>query len=140
MNGETYEEGGCLCGGVRYRITGAIGSACHCHCTMCQRSSGAVVVTWVSVPTERFAITHGEPAVYRSSAHAERRFCRNCGAQLTFRSEESPDEIDVTLGTLDHPENYPADRHIWTTSRLPWLRLDEHLPGRSTSTREDAES
>ena len=37
--------------------------------------------------------------------------------------------IDVTVATLDHPERVRANRHIWTSSRLPWLHLDEDLPG-----------
>jgi hypothetical protein len=36
--------------------------------------------------------------------------------------------MDITLGTLDHPERYPADRHIWVSSKVPWLHLDESLP------------
>ncbi len=140
MSDETIEEGGCLCGRVRYRIAGPIESVCHCHCTMCRRSSGGTVVTWINLPPERFAFTRGEPAVYRSSARGERRFCGTCGAQLTFRSEDAPGEIDVTLATLDRPENHPADRHIWTKSRLPWLRLDEHLPSHPEFTPDDAQS
>jgi hypothetical protein len=37
--------------------------------------------------------------------------------------------MDVTIATLDHPELAPAVRHIWTDNRLPWLHLDEDLPG-----------
>jgi hypothetical protein len=40
----------------------------------------------------------------------------------------SPDSLDITVASLDHPERAPATRHIWTTSRLPWLHLDEGLP------------
>lgn len=128
MAGEEVHEGGCLCGAVRYRITGPIDSVAHCHCSMCRRASGGIVVTWFTVPRERLALTQGEPAVYRSSGHGERGFCPTCGAQLTFSSSEAPGEVDVTLATLDRPENHPADRHVWTSGRLPWLHLDEHLP------------
>lgn len=124
---ETH-EGGCLCGAVRYRIEGPIDSVTHCHCGMCRRASGAPVVTWITVPAERFTATNGELARYKSSENAERTFCPSCGAQITFWSTRHPDDIDVTLGTLDHPEQYPADRHIWTSSQIHWLHLDEHLP------------
>jgi hypothetical protein len=40
----------------------------------------------------------------------------------------SPQTLDVTVATLDHPEDAAADRHIWVSSRLPWLQLDPHLP------------
>ncbi len=120
--------GGCLCGRIRYRIAAAIDSVAHCHCAMCRRSAGAVVVTWVSVPVERFDFVKGEPAVYKSSEHGSRSFCPGCGTLLTFFSTHAPDDVDVTLGSLDHPEDHPADRHIWTASRLPWLALDGDLP------------
>ncbi len=140
MSSEAIEEGGCLCGKVRYTMGGPVDHVVHCHCAMCRRASGGTVITWVTAPLDRFAFTRGEPALYRSSATAERRFCSDCGAQLTFWSETAPSTIDVTVGTLDRPQNYPAERHIWTSSRLPWLRLDEHLPGHPEFTPSDAGS
>jgi hypothetical protein len=128
VNEEANCEGGCLCGGVRYRITGTIPPAVHCHCSMCRRGSGGTVVTWVSVPLNRFKFTVGEPKAYQSSGHGRRSFCPTCGAQLTFYSSNSPESIDVTAVSLDHPERHPPNRHIWTSSRLPWLHVDDHLP------------
>ena len=121
-------EGGCLCGAIRYRVDGPIESVSHCHCAMCRRSSGALVVTWFTVARGRFALTAGELARWSSSENAERTFCPSCGAQITFWSTRHTDEIDVTLGSLDHPERHPADRHVWVESKVPWLRLDEALP------------
>jgi hypothetical protein len=37
-------EGGCLCGGIRYQISGEPRSADYCHCRMCRRTAGAPVV------------------------------------------------------------------------------------------------
>lgn len=132
MNEEAVHEGGCqggcLCGGVRYRITGTIPPAVHCHCSMCRRGSGGTVVTWVEIALNRFKFTHGEPRVYQSSGHARRGFCPTCGAQLTFYSSNDPESIDVTVVSLDHPEDHPPDRHIWTSGRLRWLHMDENLP------------
>ncbi|MCH8962083.1 MAG: protein kinase, partial [Bacteroidetes bacterium] len=45
-----------------------------------------------------------------------------------------PDDIDVTLGTLDHPERHPAGRHVWVADKLPWLHLDEALPAHQAGT------
>lgn len=127
----TVLKGGCLCGTVRYRIDGPIqGETAHCHCTMCRRASGGLVVTWFTVKDADYRVTEGTPKTYRSSPGAERTFCPECGAQLTFRTDDAPGMVDVTLATLDDPENHPATLHIWTASRLPWLHLDEHLPER----------
>lgn len=34
-------RGSCLCGGVRYEITGPLSGALNCHCSMCRKAHGA---------------------------------------------------------------------------------------------------
>jgi hypothetical protein len=121
-------EGGCLCGAVRYRIAAKPDHAGYCHCRMCQRATGAPVVAWLTVTRDAFAWTTGEPAVYRSSASAERLFCGACGTQLVFRDIAEPDELDVTLASLDDPAAVPPSHHIWTSSRIPWFDTADDLP------------
>jgi hypothetical protein len=121
-------EGGCLCGGVRYRIGAAPGHADYCHCRMCQRATGAPVVAWLTVVSGAFAWTAGEPAVYRSSQQAERLFCPRCGSQLAFRDLADPDHLDVTLASLDDPEAVRPSYHIWTSSRIGWFEVADELP------------
>lgn len=127
MNDEVL-EGGCLCGQVRYRAQGPVEGVAHCHCGMCRRASGAAALTWFWLPHARFKLTQGTLRIYRSSPRGKRSFCGRCGTPLTFQSLENPAEIDITLGSLDHPERLRAQRHVWTASRLPWLHLDEDLP------------
>ena len=86
------------------------------------------------MPAEKFQWVKGTPARYDSSASCVRFFCANCGAQQALVTALSPDSIDVTIATLDHPETAPAERHIWTDSQLPWLHLDKHLPGEAKET------
>ena len=126
---EDTMAGGCLCGAVRYTVNGPIqGEIAHCHCSMCRRASGAPVLTWFTVKKEDFEVVKGEPRSYKSSDHARRSFCGDCGTPLTFISEHDPAFVDLTLGSLDRPEDYPATQHVWTMSRLSWLHLDEDLP------------
>jgi hypothetical protein len=47
-------EGGCLCGEVRFRITGKLGPLAYCHCKMCQRASGSAFAANASVRTRHF--------------------------------------------------------------------------------------
>ena len=120
-------EGGGLCGAIRYRIDGRAAPGVHCHCSMCRRSTGAVVVTWITVAAKDFRFVRGRPRTYVSSSRGERRFCERCGAQLAWSSSSTTDTLDVTVGTLDHPERHPADHHIFAGDRVQWLRLDEEL-------------
>jgi len=128
MAKETIHEGGCLCGAVRYRAEGEPDSVGHCHCTMCRKAASAPVVTWITFPREKFTFTGVEPATYRSSDHGRRRFCPNCGSQITFWTSHEPELIDVTVGSLDDPDTYPPDHHSWTSVRIGWLHLDAQLP------------
>jgi hypothetical protein len=121
-------EGGCLCGGVRYRISAAPSHADYCHCRMCQRATGAPVVAWLTVARAALAWTKDEPAVYRSSEKAERLFCPRCGTQLGFRETALPDQLDVTLASLDDPEAVRPSHHIWTASRIGWFDVADDLP------------
>ena len=128
--------GGCLCGAIRYEadLAGQTHAPGHCHCGMCRRASGAVALTWFTVKPDAFRITLGKLKFYRSSANSRRGFCGDCGSPVVFLPGDPPTEIDVSLGTLDDPAAMPSDRHIWFTARLPWLRLDGHLPSHDRET------
>ena len=80
--------GGCLCGAVRFRITGTPLCVSHCHCTYCRRATGAAFITWMTLPSELFEITHGEPAFYRSTPKVRRGFCARCGSTLSYAHDE----------------------------------------------------
>lgn len=121
-------RGGCQCGAVRYQFQAPLRDIAHCHCSICRRSTGGILVTWITVPFEAFVWLQGEPARYASSTTCARYFCGSCGAHLALFTSLSPQSLDVTIATLDHPEQAPADRHIWTQSRLPWLTVDAQLP------------
>ena len=84
------------------------------------------MVARLTVANESFAWTTGEPAVYPSSATAERFFCLKCGTQLALRDE--PDYLDVTLASLDNPEAVRPNYHIWTASRIGWFDTADDLP------------
>lgn len=127
-------QGGCHCGALRYSIGAPLADIAHCHCATCRRTTGGIAVTWATVPRNAFRWVRGVPAAYRSSNHAQRFHCRRCGGQVALWTSKAPLTMDITVATLDHPEAHPATRHIWTSSRLPWLHLDEDLPGEPEET------
>ncbi|KFN43370.1 GFA family protein [Arenimonas oryziterrae] len=128
MSARASQGGACLCGGIRYRLDAPLTDIAHCHCSMCRRNSGGIVTTWVTVPRAAFVVTRGELRSYQSSRITTRHFCSDCGALIALFTEQSPESVDVTVATLDHPEDHPPGRHIWFADRLPWLNLDTELP------------
>ncbi len=122
--------GSCLCGSIRYRLDGEPSSegAGYCHCRRCQRSTGAPVVAWVTYPKSSLTILQGSPKAFQSTPKAIREFCPDCGTQLFFHYTEGPADIDVTIAGLDDPSTIVPRYHIWTSSQVPWLSINDDLP------------
>src|SRR5262245_49063028 len=123
-------EGGCLCGGVRFRVTGKLGPAGYCHCKQCQRASGSAFATNAPVRTKYFELVAGRDLVieYESSPGKFRAFCGRCGSPVYSRRDTEPDIRRLRLGTLDSdPERRPLG-HVWVSSNAPWYTLADAQP------------
>ena len=57
-----------------------------------------------------------------------RGFCNSCGTSITYAHDARPDEIDVTLVTLDAGATLRPERHIWVQDKLPWMDIRDELP------------
>jgi len=121
-------EGGCQCGAIRYRIAGEPVMAAICHCSMCRRANAAPAVGWAMFQEPQVTFVNGAPTIYESSAGARRSFCARCGTQIGFHADYIPGLIDITIGSLDHPEAITPSFHYWDAKRLPWLEFSDQWP------------
>lgn len=120
--------GGCLCGNVRYRLTGSPNNVTYCHCETCRRAAGAPVVVWAEYPVSQVELDQSAMRFYESSAIGERGFCPRCGTTLTFQYIQGRENIDISAATLDDPDQLPPEDHLWTKSRISWFEVDDTLP------------
>ncbi len=125
---DSQHAGGCLCGALRFAAAGDPAGVAYCHCRLCQRSSGAPVLVWVTFCESNFRYTRGAPAQFASSSHGLREFCSICGTQVLFRTTREPDIVDLNVGAMDDPARYVPQMHIHCESAIPWLRLGDALP------------
>lgn len=125
MTDTVSHTGGCLCGQIRYELVGKPGRVSNCHCRMCQRLSGAPYVPAVEYLANQVSWEQ-EPSIYKSSEWAYRSFCANCGSSIGFHTEEG--KIWISLGTLDTPEPFKPEFHIFVRSKMPWSKFDEEIP------------
>jgi hypothetical protein len=42
---------------------------------------------------------------------------------LTYERDTRPDEIDITTGSLDHPEDFPPSKDVYADEKLSWVPL-----------------
>ncbi len=133
-------QGGCACGAVRYRLTEKPSETSWCHCSHCRKSSGAPAVPYTTLPRSGFQLDQGEEDVrsVNLTEFAERLFCGRCGSPIATRLDHQPNEIDVTVATLDDPESLAPEFHIFCRSEVSWGRHDDSLP-RYAGNRRDGE-
>lgn len=114
--------GGCLCGRIRFVVSGRPRFPHYCSCKACQRWSGAPAVAWVGFPRRNLRWTGpgGAPALFRSSAGCQRAFCPRCGSTLAALDDGAPG-IDLTLGCFDDPAPFAPGDHSFPAAAPPWL-------------------
>jgi hypothetical protein len=124
-------EGGCACGAIRYRVRGTPWNETLCHCTDCRRASGAPALAWATFRIADLEWTK-ERKLRRSSDHATRGFCPDCGTQLTYQEDTQQGELDLALASLDRAEAIAPKDHTYWRSHLPWLACEDGLPRHQT--------
>jgi hypothetical protein len=94
---------------------------------MCQKAVGSPFGAFAPVRVKDFAWTRGTPSSFASSSLAERYLCAACGTPLAFRYNDS-EWIEVTIGSLDRPQDVAPEKHFGVESRLGWLEKLAELP------------
>jgi hypothetical protein len=123
-------SGSCLCGGVRFRIEGALAPIQVCHCGQCRKAQGTPFATNLPVGRDRFHLDDGEALLrgYESSAGKRRVFCSRCGSPVYSVRKAAPEVLRIRAGLLDAPlETRPA-WHFHTGSKCNWWPIDDGLP------------
>jgi len=129
-------SGSCLCGAIRYTIGASATELRACHCTHCQKSSGAGGSVNLMLASDVFKLTQGTPRRYAAKADSGRTlyrfFCADCGSPIYSQRETNPGMVTVRAGTLDNAGEMKITTHIWTRSARPWAYIDpasQQIPG-----------
>ena len=127
-------EGGCLCGGVRFRIARAVGPFELCHCSRCRKSSGTAFVAGLVVLAEDFELLQGRelirsyqaPLLEAPPAYCT-SFCSRCGSPVP-NPQPGDERFEVAAGTLDGDPGLQPDKHIYVEFQAPWFEISDELP------------
>ncbi|KAE8369332.1 Mss4-like protein [Aspergillus caelatus] len=145
--GETTERtqtiyGSCLCGTIKYHITGDPALKILCYCQNCRKSTGSLGMANSIYRRENVTITQGHDTLrtYKDNATnngstVERSFCGNCGSNLFCENKEKgPELVIVTSGTMDlaaeqtwEPvmEFYCKDKKTWLDTNVETRKFEE---------------
>ena len=122
-------EGGCACGAVRYRLKSRPMFVNCCHCQDCQRQVGSAFVINALIETDRIEIQSGDIAPTAMPTDSGRPHlvyrCAACGTTIWSDYGDRKVLSFLRATTLDDRGALEPDVHIFTRSKLPWVRLPE---------------
>ena len=130
MDKNKYLTGGWICGQVRYKITEKPLFTQACHCKDCKVLTGSSYVVNSSV-LDNTLVVEGEVSSNErkagSGASSKSYFCTKCGTYVYADYDSAVGRLTVRTKTLDNPEKFPPQVHIFTKDKDPWLNLLENV-------------
>lgn len=105
-------SGGCLCGALRFSAIGRPSRVGICHCLDCRKLHGSPFHASAIFPKNAVTID-GE-----SHTYAGRSFCPKCGSRVYA---QTADEVELSLGSFDEPDQFTPSYELWTIRRETWL-------------------
>ena len=128
---EQKATGSCLCGEVKYEVSGNIGIFQYCHCSRCRKITGSAHAANLFVLTADFLWLKGESLVRRyeppNTKYFATCFCEQCGSTLPWLSKSGKVFI-VPAGTLDDDPQIKPSQNIFCGSRPDWYVPASELP------------
>lgn len=120
-------KGGCHCGRIRIEVIGEPIASVHCHCSDCQKITGAAAEAAALFPAENVKVTKGEPKSYptqgESGENLHRYFCGNCSTPLIGKPDAMPNIASITIPSLDDSSFITEMGHIYTDHAASWTDI-----------------
>lgn len=124
-------KGSCLCGSVKYELSGVLQGFFLCYCSRCRKDSGSAYASnlFARSATLTWLAGAGNVKTYRhpGTLHVK-SFCQQGGSALPVAGECSNDVV-VPAGSLDSPVPMAPTVRIFIASRAAWASDLDSLPG-----------
>jgi hypothetical protein len=123
--------GGCMCGGVRFRVDEPLLGALYCHCKRCQRRSGTAFAMTALTAQGSFAVTDGTDLLrdYHPDGGYVKSFCSTCGSHTHTTNPDDATIVAVRLGCFDEDPGMRPMVHQFTAYAMPYEPIpDDGLP------------
>jgi len=135
--GRKMVTGSCLCGGVKFSISGELQPLQLCHCAQCRKAQGTAFATALPIKADAFTLLSGEDLLrhFESSPGKERAFCGRCGSPIYSRRASRPVALRIRAGLIDQPLPVRPAFHQHVASKANWWNIADDIkqfPARPT--------
>jgi hypothetical protein len=129
----TEYAGGCTCRALRYRLRDQPMFIHCCHCRWCQRETGASFALNALIESDRVELVSGSVEIIDTPSNSGKgqriSRCPHCKVAVWSNYGGGADALRfVRVGTLDEPDRWPPDVHIFTESKQPWVLIPPGAP------------
>lgn len=123
-------HGRCLCGAIKFKITGEIQNIVCCHCSECRRVQGSAFATNANVNNEDFQLISGQDNLseYQNTPTKSKFFCKTCGSPIYAKFKDIPNKTRIRLGLIEEDISEKITGHIFVTSKANWETIPEDAP------------
>jgi hypothetical protein len=124
-------KGSCLCGAVKYEVTGEPKRFYHCHCSRCRKATGSGHASNLFLQPGTLKWLEGEELTRSFKVPEAKRFTNNfcsvCGSRLP-RQPQGTDTVVIPCGSLDDDAPIKPQARVYSGSRASWSCAGDALP------------
>ena len=112
-------RGSCLCGEVRFEVSGPFPKLYQCHCSLCRKQGGSVSNTGLIVASGNFRWLAGEEGLgrWQRSSGFRSWFCARCGSTVPNPLRDTG-YVWVPAGALDDDAPLEIVAQLFLASRM----------------------
>ena len=123
-------NGSCRCGQLSYQLKNKPLFSGFCHCHACQKRSSAPCVSLFLIQKENISIS-GKSSAHSSLGGSGNEMldhrCTHCGDAVYCDLKVLDDVVVCLAGTLNDPDDFEPEGHLWVSSRNPRFEINDDL-------------
>ena len=124
MSNELFVNGECHCGKINITARIEKNKVRACHCTDCQKMSGAPLRA-IAIASADSVKINGTPKEYIKIGDSGNKriqaFCPDCGTQL-FATDVGKKSFNLRTGFLEQKNELKPETHVFVKSSLSWIK------------------
>lgn len=121
----------CCCGSLKAEADGEPEVVSLCHCTECQRRTGAPFGIGAYYEASRVRLS-GPSSLYEREVEGRKlafHFCPKCGSTVYWQTANHPGRYGIAVGAFADPHFPPPARSVFERSRHDWVEIPDHIAG-----------